>query len=603
MIRLLIAILTLTICTQAAAEERVFTGLRACGASTIGTLQDNDCLNVDRWEATKQYQTTPLDILNYIIPRLNGILAPATHTHPLASTSADGMMSAADKLRLDSAPKTTKGEGAAAIGTWTSLATAGYTVATAQARWPSLAGIILSTDDLAAYGVDWCALQNSANTSAEVDVSAGNHLIERTVTVPSNTQIRAMSRAGTILPHTTWTGAKNLFTVPANANNVTIAGLTLNENPTPSINGGQFTGVYVNSGTYRVKILGNASSSLAHLAVIDKSSNETVVDWNETNDVTQEVYFNKGTTTDWHVFPSVDFNRFMHSYRAGVTYSVQFQDDAQVTYFRVRDNHVTYNALFYLKNLTATPENGSGMFSQISGNTVIGNMNNNAAPLIYWVGLTTYTSEIYNNFLWNASKQIALGGQLGVSMYGNTGADSTGHTVCLLNLVAPVSQIAIGGLAPIGFGASAPKTICADYSLAGTGNLPSATTYSNVTLVGSAVSSGSEIGALSTDYIKFQGYKKSEESDSLTYTAPPDVGSYTYVGINAQTATLPKSNYLYPGARFLYTNTAYNTTNTLQRAGNDSIRLLDGTPVTSMPVPSNTTVEFLLSGTIWRQIR
>ena len=379
--RWIIAITLLLLPVNVHAAENYFVGVRACGVDNIGPLQDTDCISIDRWDVPKGYKTTPLDIYNFVYSRMSGNVAPAAHGHDGATPSAPGFLSVDDKRRLDYQSPTSRGEGAV-TGTWTSLAAAGYTVATAQAKWPSLAGVILTEADLVEIGVDWCAAQHTANAAAggEAVISAGTHVIERTITVPPRTTIKGLSRASVIIPHTTWTGAKNLFTIPASSYEITITGLKLQENPWPVINAGQFTGVFVNSGSYRVRVEGNTGVRLARLVFIDKSSDQATVVDNDTDDVTQEVWYSKGTADDWHVATLIDDNDFLHSYKAGDFWVFQAEDGAQFTYFRVTNNRVGYQGLFRLYNVTTTVE-GPSMFSEISRNRVIGIPNGN--PLIY----------------------------------------------------------------------------------------------------------------------------------------------------------------------------------------------------------------------------
>lgn len=591
-------------------------GLRPYAGENIGTLQDEDSIPIDRIDAVGQQKTTPGDLHDYILGRINNVVAPAAHGHSDATTSAAGFLSTVDKLTLDAATVTTKGEGAWMSGTWTSLTTAGYTVVSAQARWPyltqtGLAGgvhLIQTADDLAAYGVDWCAIQNAVHkgTGSLVLVNKGTYIIERPVTVPNQTVIAGMSKASFILPHTTWTGAKNLFTIPTSAYEITITGLKLQENPWPELNAGQFTGVFVNSGSYRIRIERNTAVRLAKLALVDKSSDQVEIIDNDCDDVKQEVWFSKGAADQWHSWPLVDDNDFIHTYHRGYDYAVRFEDGAQFTYLRLTNNRVSYQSLFRSYNVT-TAVDGQGMFSEISGNRVIANIESDDLPTIYWVGQTSYTSKIAENFLWGASVLIEVGGQRGLSITGLTGPDSSGHTSCAIKLLAPVTNMLVSGLAPLAINTIA--SVCADYSLVGTGNLTITAPYpitSYVNLAGSAMGTGSELkeSLLTTDDVKFLGNVQKTASIATSKTLLPDEGVVSSYADNT-TVTLCKSARLVAGHRVLVFN---NSNTTMTVAGNGtSIYNLAGSGGNTTTVPAYTAAEFLLAsysmGVLWRQIR
>lgn len=605
------AALVLILVTGPWSPVPAFIGMRPIAGENIGTLRDSDAIGIDRIDEVGQKKTTPLDLYGYMLGKLNNVVAPAAHGHADASTSAAGFLTAIDKYKLDFLPPTTRGNAASVSGSWVSLATAGYYVATAQSRWPYLTAnglvggvhLIQTADDLAAYSVDWCSMQNTVNQGAGslAIISNGTHIIERTVEVPSQTVVAGLSKASFILPHTTWTGAKNLLTVPANSYEVTITGLKLQENPWPAINAGQFTGVFVGAASYRIRIERNAAVRLAKLVFFDKSSDQATVVDNDTDDVTQEVWYSKGTTADWHSNWLVDNNDFLHSYKEGDSYAVRAEDGTQFTYFRITNNRVLYQSLFRLYNVTTTVD-GPSMFSEISRNRVIGIPN--GLPIIYWIGKTTYTAKMADNFFWGGPNIIEIGGQVGLSITGLTGPDSSSHTRCVVKLLAPVKNMLIGGLATIDIG-SIP-TVCADYSLAGVGNMSSATTYSHINLAGSAISLGSEldVSKLSTEYLKFTGAINKQSTIYFSRILAPDEGSIAAFGDNL-TVTLRKSMHMPAGHRIYLFN--FSSTNLIIAGNGEVITRLDGNYGPTMTVAPYVGVELLVAytgmGNQWRQIR
>lgn len=115
--------------TADAASRRPF------GFTDIGPLRGSDAFLADRVDLEEPRKTSMDAVSTFVEGQLSGKIAPAVHVHPFANTSTAGFQTSADYEKLQSlgaavAPKP--------VGTWTSLATAGYTVATAQSRWPYL---------------------------------------------------------------------------------------------------------------------------------------------------------------------------------------------------------------------------------------------------------------------------------------------------------------------------------------------------------------------------------------------------------------------------------------------------------------------------------
>ena len=118
-------------------------------------------------------------------------------------------------------------------------------------------------------------------------------------------------------------------------------------------------------------------------------------------------------------------------------------------------------------------------------------------------------------------------------------------------------------------------TVCASYSLAGVGNLSSATTYSHINLAGSAMGLGSEldIAKLTTEYLKFTGDINKPVMVYESRMLAPDEASITVLGDN-KTITLRKANTMPRGHKiYLYNHSGTNLTVT---GSSESIVRLNG---------------------------
>lgn len=240
-----------------------FVGMRPYGASDIGTLRSNDSIVVDRIDLDTQKKTTPAGITSYVQNALSGVLAPASHVHPFANTSSatGGFMSASDKTQMaaDTAridalysaetPNSAR-EGAIGDGNWHSLASAGYTVASAQARWPYLTSdgtltgthLITTTSNLTSYGVDWAAIQSCVNKGYTLGVgmcivSGGNPVVERSIVVSHDGfTLRGAGRNITDITNnsTLYYSHKAIVHIPSSVDNVVIENMTISGNSVSS---------------------------------------------------------------------------------------------------------------------------------------------------------------------------------------------------------------------------------------------------------------------------------------------------------------------------------------------------------------------------------
>ncbi|MBT0666351.1 hypothetical protein KI809_18745 [Geobacter pelophilus] len=329
--------------------QKPYIGTRACGGTPLPAINDNVCIPIDLYDTPGQFYTEPSQWSDYIQGRLQGVLAPAVHSHAAATSSTAGFQSAADKAAIDNylaiAPITSKREGAYGDGTWHSLASQGYTVPGAQVRWPylttdgTLAGthLIQTSVDLDNYGIDWSAIQHGVNKavalgSYEFFLSGLNHNLERPVSISSLRFTFSGNRSSSRL-----TPRDGSFSTTAGLIEVTNSGYraltrpvvngVIFEEPSRGVNyadpggGGAgslgiYTAIKINSWS-TAALTNNLCNFMGTCIRLVNASNDVIFSNNKTWDTLRPVYFDAiaESTNKAHQGTTINSNQFMMHYK------------------------------------------------------------------------------------------------------------------------------------------------------------------------------------------------------------------------------------------------------------------------------------------------
>jgi len=441
-----------------ATQALAFVGLRPNGAADIGTLYDTDRLPVDRVGVDTARSTTPQAISDFVYGRINGMIAPATHDHAVATESAAGFMSEADRLLLSGLDISSRSEGAIANGTWYSLASQGYTVASAQAKWPylttdgTLTGthLIQTTADLDSYGVDWCALKHAMFKAIAlkrrmvVSSAGGAHIIERKLQQPDGTTLDIVGESA----HR-WSDIGSVIrpkegTFPT-ADGMLVTGVDATARISrvrfAATTGNTYTGIVVTTpGYHRVSITDCVFDYLAKATRVIPMSYQLTFARNTTWECTIGLYPDAGAAGAVHERPWIDGNEFDRGYHSLGDYAIRTADNVAVGAPVITHNQSAYHlGLYYHHDVTSGQD---GTVGEISHNRIISYA---YQPSIYTVGPYAWEFRVQDNQCWEGQgdqPRIVVGGVGHLDVSGNTATHSSGYLLQLKSV--PYSLVLSG---------------------------------------------------------------------------------------------------------------------------------------------------------------
>ncbi|MBT0664764.1 hypothetical protein KI809_10675 [Geobacter pelophilus] len=416
--------------------------LRPCGGTRVA-LTDNICVPGDIYDTEGAYYIDGEGIYGYLYPKLQNVLAPATHSHAAATTTTDGFYSASDKSRIEawllSGAPSTKSEGATCSGAWTSLQAAGYSLSTAKAKWSCIANQVT---DITAIGTDWAAFANAACKSSVVVVSACSHMFERPATVAAGTTVAGEGNLSIISPkEDIFPTANALIEVAGTGqymtytpgNKVVVKNLALMETDkvtTGPIGGAGSYGVFTG-----IKMAPQTGLDVTDVQFLHLNKGVVMPDLGER--LNYQHNYTYRTLRPVYIAGSVGNVKVKHS-TFNTTYKASSSNEAVVTTaanIGIDDFEFVDNAIYWLKgfvdytNTTAMPN-----FVKVADNR---GYFYRGQPIMFNVVMAQYEMDVSRNFLWNYSASgaplINIGGGVATVRDNVTGHDG-GSAYCFVKV-------------------------------------------------------------------------------------------------------------------------------------------------------------------------